>query len=514
MPFKFTYNNLPIVAGEFTLSRGIEPSIATLRVLPEDLPTLTVGSMVITDGTNTVTFTNCAVDYATIRRVPVDGGWRWHLQVKDRRWKWKGGKITGRYNVRKANGEVIASTQKEPFELFTLLFAAMGETNGNFVDLPTGFYPFVDWNLADPAIELLKLCERFGFAICLTTLDTVNITPYGVGNDLVPGLFGGEITGMWRVEPDTLPAKVVVTAGPTRYQRRMALEAVDIDDDNDLKPVDDLANKPAGGWDNDYPHFFSQVAAADRWRAYRGTWRYFRVNAFVVPIILETAMMTSGQDEDGNWGRLPPMLDGVFFNYSELPLNAATGTAWNGNFTIFPETQVVVLDTPTFYLGSGGVVQEPTLYLTTAYYLWNNVGMTSLDHLEAEVAIAGGTGSHRYVRFPEAFAGVTIAQTYPVAIAASNNILAITAELEAIRDSFALRYDTLRLWAMEYNGVQHAYPDGKIAQVSWRGWCGKAGTTSASQGFEFDVFNESDAVRNRRSLVGGLVEDFYVSATG
>lgn len=525
MPWKFTFNGLKIISGEFTLSRGVLPSIATLRILPQDLPSLSVGNMTITDGTTTLTFPNCAADTANIRRVHGSDGWRWHLQVMDRRWKWKGGKITGRYNVRKANGDVIAETQKEPHELMTLLFAAMGESNYFLDAVPLHFYPCVDWNLADPATELLKLCERFGFAICLATNNNVNVVPYGVGVDLPTG---GEITGTWRLDRDTLPAKVVVTSGPTAYQSRMELQAVDIDDDNFLKAVDDLSYMPAGGWDNDYPHFFSQVADADRWRAFRGTWRYFRVTGQatggIIPFghqlpevaisqiyPLESTLITSGQDEDGVWGRLPAMIDGVYFTYSELPINSATGTPWNGNFTILGDLGIVILDTPTFYLGTGGIVQDPSLYLTTSCHIRKGDG-TDIEHLESEVAVAGGAAKNRVVRFPECFAGITVAQTLPITISAEDPTLDRIEELDAIRDTVKLRYSTVRLCAIEYNAVQDISPDGLIAQVKWRGWCGRAGTTAASTGFEFDPFTLSAAERTRRVMTDGLVEDSYVAA--
>lgn len=525
MPFRFTFQSLKIIAGEFTLSRGITPSIATLRILPQDLPSLAVGSMTITDDTTTLTFPNCAADFANIRKVEDRGGWRWHLQVKDRRWKWKGGNVTGRYNVRKGNGVVIAATQKTPAQLVSLLLDAMGETGYDVSDLPTGFYPSARWFNAEPAAELLRLCERFGFAICLRTDNTVAVVPYGTGAALPTG---GELTGTWRLEPDTLPANVVAAAGPTRFQSRLTLQAVSINADGDIDPVASMTYEPASTWDYESPFFFSQVAAADRFQAFRGMWKYFRVSgqaagglapagadtvvADIAQIFpLDTELITSGQDASGNWIRLPPMIDGVFFAYSELPINSATGTAWNGPFAIDGDTGIVILETPAYYLGTGGIVEAPTLNLTTAYYITKG-DTTDIEHASVTVAVVGGTGSDRVVKFPEAFAAITVTQSVPVSIAAENTTTAIEAELEAIRDSVADRYDTLQLLAVEYNGIRDISPDGKIAQVKWRGWCGRAASTGASQGFEFDVFNLSDADRNRRALVNALVEDGYVNS--
>src|SRR5262245_23514925 len=91
-----------VIRWSFTLSHGAAPSVATVDVAPQAGAPAEVGTLQIVFGSLRLQFPDCVVDHALVRRSPA--GMVVGLTLLDRRWKWKFGEISGRYNLRTRSG--------------------------------------------------------------------------------------------------------------------------------------------------------------------------------------------------------------------------------------------------------------------------------------------------------------------------------------------------------------------------------------------------------------------------
>src|SRR5580765_5849029 len=104
-----------VLSWSFTLSHGITPSAALVEIAPQFGLPAEVGTMVISFGDVALEFADCVLDSANVRRN--ESGMIVSLTILDRRWRWRYGQISGRYNVRQRNGRLDASTEQSPQEL-------------------------------------------------------------------------------------------------------------------------------------------------------------------------------------------------------------------------------------------------------------------------------------------------------------------------------------------------------------------------------------------------------------
>src|SRR5262245_57579654 len=115
-----------IVSWSYTLSHGITPGVAHVEIAPQFGVPAEIGTMIISFGDIELAFPGCVLDCANVRR---DGaGMVVNLAILDRRWAWRYGQISGRYNVRQRNGELDPATEQAPQDLAALLLTAMGES--------------------------------------------------------------------------------------------------------------------------------------------------------------------------------------------------------------------------------------------------------------------------------------------------------------------------------------------------------------------------------------------------
>ena len=112
--------------GSMTLLPGISPSSATIVTVPQSAILPDIGTLQFdwSDGGGddvTITFLDCAVNQAALRR---DGNaYVWTIQILDRRWRWRFGEINGEYNKRLKDGSIDTATEKTPQELAALLLS-------------------------------------------------------------------------------------------------------------------------------------------------------------------------------------------------------------------------------------------------------------------------------------------------------------------------------------------------------------------------------------------------------
>jgi hypothetical protein len=249
----------------YSMSHGISPGTAVLKLLPQANPPAMSGTLVIGDGAGAIVLPDCRVDDL---RVEQDGhGFVWSLQISDRRWKWRDfGSISGAYNqLDEVHKKLIPWTIQSPRELATLCLELMGET-GYTIDLPPGFdaalgkgfagvnppwigvnpgnaNPPANWENETPAVALQSLCEQFGRRVIYQAgTNSVLIAIPGRGADLPPGSIARESPS---ISNPARPSRVAVYGSPTRYQMRFLCEAVGEEWDGSFRPIDQLSYKPA-----------------------------------------------------------------------------------------------------------------------------------------------------------------------------------------------------------------------------------------------------------------------------
>ncbi len=248
-----------------TVSHGISPAAFVMTTYPQAAAPQPFGDLTITDGLNRAVFRDCKLD-ALSGRSGGDGQ-TFVLTILDRRWKWRYGAISGRYNVLDPRGKLVPWTIRSPQELAELCLAAMGERNYR-VHLPEGLTskvnekiqrflelgetfpqsftnPLTVWDMTPPAEALARLAELYGCRVIYQPfLDRVLVAPLGAGRPLPPGPC--EVIAPSVDSPET-PSAVGVAGVPVRIQMRLLLEPVGKEWDGSYRPVNELSYAPQAG---------------------------------------------------------------------------------------------------------------------------------------------------------------------------------------------------------------------------------------------------------------------------
>ena len=246
------------ISGTYAMGQGTSPGICTLQMPPQARLPAREGTLSMVYGGVRVELKDCIVD-----SIDFDLGVNqdvWIVRILDRRWKWrKLGQVSGAYNLRVAEDKIQKGTEKTPRELMELCLKAMGERRFDVGRVPNKERPEVQWDMTLPASALEDLAERTGCRVILRLDDSVAVVPRGVGRPL-PNL-PSVIDMQEAANPPELPHRLVYAA-PAVWQQDLELEAVGKDLDGEVKPIDLLSYKPAGGWDNNADYYgMSKVAA-------------------------------------------------------------------------------------------------------------------------------------------------------------------------------------------------------------------------------------------------------------
>lgn len=287
-----TFANVPgdsVISATYTAAHGISPGVCTLTILP-DAPVTIGGNLTFSFGTESVTFQDCRADLANLQLS--EDGFHRQVQILDRRWKWRYGEVNGFYNRRDDTKNVIIRSEKTPQELAIILLSAMGETGFDVTALPNEARPLIEWVGANPAEELARLCDELGCRIVLHLDNRVRIHRLGVGAQLLgiqPGVTMASARG---VDPPEKPDFIKVFGAPTLFQMDLPLEAVGMELDGTVLPIDQLSYRPASGWERSDPRggFPSLLANPEaRQRAKDTVFRWYRPRVSVqFPIIVGT----------------------------------------------------------------------------------------------------------------------------------------------------------------------------------------------------------------------------------
>ncbi len=281
-----------IQSGSFNYTRGVSPSRATLTIAPQGGLDAEVGTLIISfaglgGASEGIHFRDCRIDENSYRRNRQ--GAIWQLSILDRRWKWTrrggGGFISGRYNRRKPDGTLVASSEKKPQELATLLLDKMDEKDYDVADLPDDPRPLVDWDYDLPAEALAELCDLLGYSVILDYDNKVKIRQNGVGSVLPDG---GVMEHSLTITLPAAPEHLRIVTAPIKFQGDFLLDAVGQDVDGSVQKINDLSYKPEGGWGHSDPPYETDVLTNHgkqaQGLAQRTVFRWYRIDApFVVP---------------------------------------------------------------------------------------------------------------------------------------------------------------------------------------------------------------------------------------
>ncbi len=242
-----------------TINHGITPGTIMLKIMPQDVTTIPVnGTFTVNyaDGvvSSTIQWLNCNVDSASYQFNA--SGQVISLVIKDFRWQWQFGQISGEFNITLPSGKIrvigdaepsatdaIGNSEKTPRELATLCLEAMGVTTFDVSDLPNDTRPRISWDYANPAQELQSLVDSLGCSVVPQVDGSVKICKLGDGATLPVGSI--ESTSQ-TLNPLDRPKQLVIVSAPVRVQLDFELEAVGEEIDGTIKPLAELSYAPAG----------------------------------------------------------------------------------------------------------------------------------------------------------------------------------------------------------------------------------------------------------------------------
>lgn len=328
------YTGIPpekVISGGITLTAGATPNVATITCAPFPGPYKLRGVLSFRYGGVKIAMNDCRLTDISFQ-TGEDGKQLMLLHVADPRWAWQFGRIRGVYNHRENDNQIRPTREKKPQELAKMLFEAMGVTNYSLSNLPNNTRPSVDWD-GSPVEALTNLCDSLGCRVIFNPMQNrAEIVVVGHGANLPQSL--DVLSDSLDMDPPEVPDSIVFLAGKTEYQWDFELEPVGTELNGDIKKIDDLSFKPAGGWERSAgPPWFDDVAEKYRDIARQNVFRMYRIKVpvkvhgidvdsldLILPI-LDRLVQTKGVGNKASehW---PPVAYGVFYD-GEFGLNPA-----------------------------------------------------------------------------------------------------------------------------------------------------------------------------------------------
>lgn len=498
------------ISWSFTLSQGINPSTGFIEIpagrgLPRE-----EGDLTLWYQDQRITLRNCRIGNAAYSSSR--GGKKITLQILDRRWKWQFGRISGLYNRRRPDETIDPETEATPQELAEKLLRAMGESTFSVSALPNFSRPEIDWAAANPAQELLKLCEGLGCRIVLGLDDVVRIVRQGQGLSLPSG---GTLSRGDGIDPNERPDALVCIGSPTRYQCRLLLEAVGLDVDEVIVPIDNLTYRPDGGWEKEWPEVMAGVSDREitlrdgtkttpRKLALQTVFRWYRVlNGQSIPelkpdrqifredvIPLPTTLVDTYEDAEGVKREKPAYVIGEAW-YDELDTyeNTAIGTRINLPFSINSERAVVEFSKPLVTLDVEAGESLPARIELVAAVAVNDPETRQPQRYERTRPLTSAGAGSKIVR---PIIREEIRQTFVASYDDSGRVSEVTENTKDIEkeadyylDGIVAEYTSPVTDDRTYPGILPIPVDGAIEQVTWN-YSGQW-TTRASRGTEHNL---------------------------
>lgn len=498
---------------EAVISRGAGPSeIVAVAAFQPTFPR-SVGPVVLDDGAGgSFTFQNCASSGYYARHGWDRGRTDVALTFLDRRWKWAYSPVSARFNERLPDCSIRFSPQHSGYrrsarEIFAYIFSGAGESGADLSGAPTNVFPECRWDSVPVSRCLAEICEKTETEILISDDNRVRVVARGIGADLPESAARAKVS--CTVEFGAVPQFVGIDCGPTRFQGKLLLEAVGLDTNGHVLPVDKLSYKPAAGWGKEWPYAFPSVAQESRHLAFQTVWRWFRVKSqtdgnlripgTTHPVVsADQYRLLSWLVDVGVNGRMPCVLPariyGEHWPEQDFPENTPKKTPISSSFRIIPELGIVEFPFPIVKRGDGnyaGQHVEPKLYLETSYMLAHPMGEGFVSHgRSTPTGFPTGTGA--LTRFhPELWQthvlrykadGVTFDRT-------ESNLARIDVEVQEYLSR--LRSNVIASATSTdktYVGIQNPGLDGLRSQATFETGLYATPETRVGRGAEFDVF--------------------------
>lgn len=495
---------------DFTFGPGVLPSVCMLYTVPhtESLPN--VGELRFqTLGEPAFTFRDCLLEEP--RLIAGEQGQQWVLPIKDRRWKWQFGIVTGHHNQQRSDGSY--RRELTPQDLAAKCLTEMGETNYDVSRLPNDVRPEVLWETHNPAAELDRLCADLGCIVILNPFtDGVEIWPVGQGVALPSGSTRGtSYAPVYRAQP----RQIFAETGPTLFQALFKTEAVGLDIDGQWKPIDQLSYKPVSGWQaplNGYtegmiPGTYNSggrtlkkhdLATATVFRCYRINALADKTpntpSAFTLPaphnsIIIESLRDFEFRDEladeeIGPDGGLRPLPAVVYVSrwQSYKPVPATEPVRYTESFSFDSTLCIISFNEPLVRFANGDPIPATVRFECAFHAKQQQLEGAYTTHAVGPVATGSSvTTPDRWITRGDIQHRVIFRYASDTNITVDENTAAVDAKLQKWMDVALAEYGLQNGGTVRYQKLMEISPDGLTQQVTWSGGGGRPATTIASQ---------------------------------
>lgn len=506
-------------------SLGIEPNTIVLYCQPQSSPLPANGTLTIAHGSDFVTMPDVQVDWAAT--MLSTRGHKMAVKLLDRRWRWKYSPISGRYNVRLADGTIDPATEKTPQELAVLLFQAMHEIGFDVTALPDEGRPEVDWTYDRADVILAQMCEDRGCDISLGLTNQASIVRLGVGA-LLP--FDGDVMSpSITADPPEGPDILILVCGETQYESRLKLKAVGLDTDGQVKAINDLSYAPTDGWSLVADeNFFEQLRQLGKSEeairlAKKTVYRWYQID-----------LQSDGTLNVPEYGLLDeitqilPLNDYLLDTYTVSGGTKKTNKPYEvlGKFVVLTDPpddtssdDIEVYDGDSYLDRANGIVKFPRrmvqfvnadgnvgaaeLYLQTSYGVRSNETRQQERHV-VERNITGGGVLKQAVRIEEL--AIAVRAEYDsdetTVSGTTTNESEVTDQANSLLDALQNRFTLGIYGSLTYRGIKAIQTDGAIRQVAWYVGDGHMGAkTVASRNSEVAIGPIRSFERRRRRLI-------------
>lgn len=481
-----------VVSCAYTRTLGTLPNVAVMRIIPQPQLPSPNGTLTIGHGAETVSFPNCRIDSASISITST--GHIETLRILDRRWKWQFGAADGIYNIRQADGTIRTSTRKSARELAGFLFQALGEFQYEVSALPADDYPTVEWDCESARVALEQLCEQYGCDVDLDwTTNIPRVVTLGLGLDLPndPDVMNIAIGADFAEVPDAIE----VCGDFTLVQSKLKLEAVGIDTDGSVKPIDDLSYTPANGWDaegepadllpdaSEETHYLANLSVYRMFRTtsqadgsqdvpnYSGTVSDISQLYPLKHTIIEAYETSIGVDRQAAY------VTGVFSVGKEKDEtgqqsleNTAITARLEDPFRLIEDYGIIVFNDPVVKHTDDvpPAYTKPDLYFVTSYHVANATRGQYERYTRSRNIASNGTP---YLSVPRPSLKQTIRATYEddgVTVATiEDNQAQVDAQAEVLLNSLHRQFVAQGASQIVYRSIKPVRMDGARRQVTW-----------------------------------------------
>lgn len=494
---------------DMTLSPGVTPSVCIINTVPHTGTLAQDGDLLlITEGQSAVLFRDCKLEAPQLE--VGQGGAYWRLPILDRRWKWQFGFIYGSFNVPRPNGTYLR--ERDPQEIATLLFQALGESNADVSRLPNDARPECNWSDGvEAATELDKLCNSLGCVVVLDQIDNrAKVWPLGAGADLPTNYPGAPISGRsFTPVRNAVPQAIRTDAGPTLLQDTWICEPVGLDQDGKYRHINDLLYLPPGAnWSLTYPpsgfpalngltytrdgvtYKTRDLAEAYVFRTYRvrellkgGMVPAFLFASTIQPLTLrDFRLYDELVDEDissvdGGLRKLPAR---VFArHYREDKKVNAEFDLYQYGFSFDTQHGIIHFNDPVFIRTLGFLTEPAEVRIECSFNcaasgVWHRTNVTQL--------LGPSTTPTRVIQRPDI--ATRVVQRYglngQIGVTESN-VSTVVERLTTYLDGAIGEYNQLDGGTLTYQRLMNLPLDGLTTQITWSGGGGRAPSTTVSQ---------------------------------